>query len=198
VLRRHLAAVAVAVALPLTLTGCFNGYNAQTTAQTEGGDTVSANAGDVAIRGLIWVRDIKDPALVSMSATFVLPRTGTQDELIAVTTDPNGEATITGGPVVVEPGGTANVGFNSQAAVTLSAAGMAESDFLNTTLTFRNAGSVSLQVLVVPATGTYAKVTPPVEFIPNRASPSASAAPAESASPSASPSPTGSTSPAAE
>ena len=172
-LRRHFAAIAVVVALPLALTGCFNGYTAQTTAQTQGGDTVSVNAGDMAVRGLIWVRDVKNPTVVSMSATFVLPVTGTEDELVSVTTEPNGTATITGGPVVL-PGGTANVGFNSEAAVTLYAADPPQSDFLNTTLTFRKAGAVSAQVLVVPAEGQYAKVTPPADPAKGSATPSAS------------------------
>jgi hypothetical protein len=154
--RRGIAAGFAGLALAATtLTGCWNGYQAQTTAQTQGGEVASANVGDVQARGLIWVRA---PDNAYFSGTMLIAPAGQPDELVSITAEPGGDAGLTGSPVPVTEQEPARVGFNGQNFATVSGVPNSPSPFLNTTLTFANAGSVSVSVLVVPAEGAYADV----------------------------------------
>lgn len=182
-LRRRIAVVVTAAVIPFTLTACFNGVNAQTTAQTEGGNVMSANVENVQARGLIWVRSATDANVLSLSGTVSTSVGTPADELVSVIVEPGPvQATITGGPITAPAGGATQFGFNSDIYVTLQDAGVGQSDFVNTTLVFRNAGTVTVPVLVVPQTGPYAKVTPPASLVSTAsASPAVSPSPTESA-----------------
>ncbi len=158
--RRRIAAAVLAAALIPALSGCFNGYNALTTTQQEGGQVASANIGDIQIRGLVWVRDMAAPQNLTMSASFVLS-SAEPDELVAVTTVPNTFAVgITNGRLLLEPGSENRVGFNSGNFVNLYGNIAEPSAFISTTLKFKRAGQVTLPVLIVPNTGVYEGIRP--------------------------------------
>ena len=74
--RRGIAAGLTALALAGGLAGCFNGYQAQTTSQGEGGEVASANVGDVQLRGVIWVRDPAAPQTATSAAPCWSPTAG--------------------------------------------------------------------------------------------------------------------------
>lgn len=150
------------LALSVSLTGCWNGYQALTTQQSTGGEVAEVNVGDVQARGLIWVQDPADPKSAYMSGTFLVPTGGQADELTAVRTDPKGEVAISGGPVALEPGASkpVQIGYNSSISAKLSGAELPQSAFVATTLVFKTAGEVTVPVLLVPATGPYAKAIP--------------------------------------
>lgn len=158
--RRRIAAAVLAAALIPALSGCFNGYNALTTTQQEGGQVASANVGDVQIRGLVWVRDMAAPQNLTMSASFILS-SSEPDELVAVTTVPNTFAVgITNGRLLLEPGSENRVGYNSSNFVNLYGNIAEPSAFISTTLKFKRAGQVTLPVLIVPNTGNYEGIRP--------------------------------------
>jgi hypothetical protein len=158
--RRRIAAAVLAAALIPALSGCFNGYNALTTSQQEGGQVASANIGDIQIRGLVWVRDMAAPQNLTMSASFILS-SPEPDELVAVTTVPNTFAVgITNGRLLLEPGSENRVGYNSANFVNLYGNIAEPSAFISTTLKFKRAGQVTVPVLIVPNTGNYEGIRP--------------------------------------
>ncbi|TXH52314.1 MAG: hypothetical protein E6Q93_20810 [Burkholderiaceae bacterium] len=156
--RRGIAAGLTCLALAGGLSGCFNGYQAQTTAQAEGGDVASANVGDVSARGLIWVRDPADKSKAYLSGTFLVADGGQPDELTKITTVPEGTVAITGAPLALEVNSPVQVGYNSDKSATVTGITLEPSQFISTTLVFKNAGSTTVSVLVVPPEGKYAKV----------------------------------------
>lgn len=161
--RRGIAAGALGIALAVGLTGCFNGYQAQTSTQTEGGEVASANIGDIQVRGLLWVvppaEEGAEPATEAyLTGTMVVTTDGQPDTLTKVTVEPQGEVTLSGDPVELVPGEPATVGFNSSSFATLTGAEIPSSGFVPTVLTFANAGSVPVDILTVPGVGVYADV----------------------------------------
>lgn len=156
--RRGIAAGLTCLALTAGLAGCFNGYQAQTTAQTEGGDVASANVGDVSARGLIWVRDATDKSKAYLSGTFLVADGGQPDELTKITTVPEGTVAITGAPVALEVNKPVQIGYNSDKSAVVTGVTLEPSQFISTTFEFKNAGATTVSVLVVPPEGKYAKV----------------------------------------
>lgn len=190
--RRGIAAGLTCLALAGTLSGCWNGYQAQTSAQAQGGEVASADVGDISLRGLIWVRDPKAPDTAYFSGTMI---TTSPDELLSISAEPGGNATVSGAPIRVLPVEPARIGFNADASASVTGVPDEPSPFLNTTLTFKNAGTVTVSVLVVPGEGPYAEVVTGSKDAGASAEASASASPSEStsegeasASPSATPS----------
>ncbi|MDQ1249867.1 MAG: hypothetical protein QG597_4244 [Actinomycetota bacterium] len=188
--RRGIAAGLTCLALAGTLSGCFNGYQAQTTAQQQGGEVASFDSGDVQGRGLIWVRDPAKPDTAYFSGTMLLVQNGQPDELLSVSAAPGGDAALTGAPVKIEPSLPVRIGFNGTHFASVGSVPDEPSPFLNTTLEFKNAGKVDVSVLVVPGVGPYADVV--------KASKSGSEDGEATASESASPTTSGSPSAAAE
>lgn len=157
--RRGIAAGFAGLALAATtLTGCWNGYQAQTTAQTQGGEVASANVGDVQARGLIWVRDPDAPEKAYFSGTMLIAPAGQPDELVSISAEPGGDAGLTGTPVPITEQAPVRVGFNGTNFASVTGVPDSPSPFLTTTLTFAKAGSVQVSVLVVPGEGPYADV----------------------------------------
>lgn len=156
--RRGIAAGLTALALAGGLAGCFNGYQAQTTSQGEGGEVASANVGDVQLRGVIWVRDPAAPQTAYLSGTMLVTNGGQPDELVSVTADPGGKVTLNSSPIPVTQLEPVRIGFNGSHTGSISGVPDAPSPFLTTTFEFAKAGKVSVPVLVVPGVGTYADV----------------------------------------
>lgn len=161
---RPIVAGIAGVTLALGLTGCFNGYQAQTSTQGEGGNVAGANVGDVQLRGLVWVTDPDTaegdaPATTAyLSGTVVIGTAGLPDELVAIEV-PEGTVALSGEPVVVEPESSAvRIGFNGAAFAKATGVEVPASSFVPTVFTFKNAGDIEVDVLTVPGVGTYAQV----------------------------------------
>lgn len=199
--RRGIAAGLTCLALAGTLSGCFNGYQAQTTAQQQGGEVASVDVEDIQGRGLIWVRDPKTPDTAYLSGTVLLAQNGQPDELLSVVAEPGGDAALTDAPVPIEPSMPVRIGFNGTHFARVSGVPDEPSPFLNTTLEFKNAGTVEVSVLVVPGVGPYAQVVTDSKkgaFAGALGAESPAASPAESGSPTASVSATPATEASAE
>jgi hypothetical protein len=158
VYRRGIAAGLTCLALAGTLSGCFNGYQAQTTLQQQGGEVASLNAEDVQGRGLIWVRDPREPDTAYFSGTMLVVQNGQPDELVSISAEPGGDGALTDAPVKIEPSLPVRIGFNGEHFARVTGVPDEPSPFLNTTLEFKNAGRVEVSVLVVPGVGPYADV----------------------------------------
>ena len=180
------------------LSGCFNGYQAQTSTQTEGGEVASANVGDIQLRGLIWVVPVAAGAASAenaeetaseayLSGTMVVTRDGEPDTLVSIEV-PEGTVTLAGEPVELLPNVPAAIGFNGESFAALSGGSIPSSGFLPTTFNFQNAGAVDVDILSVPGVGVYADVV-------KQSRAAVPAAPEEAATPAGEPAPA--TSPAA-
>lgn len=155
----------VAAALSLSLAGCFNGMNAGTQQVGASGDGVNATIGNddtLQVRNMVWVQDKSNPKNLTLSGAFN-NISNQADTLIEVTTNPKGSVTITGGKLEI-PGvtaGTGNsvrVGYNADKYVDANGVDVVQSGYVATTFKFKNAGSDTLSILVVPPTGDYASV----------------------------------------
>ena len=173
--RRGIATAALGLALAMGLSGCFNGYQAQTSTQSEGGEVASAEVGDIQLRGLIWVVPAAEAAEevaegeegapaaeqtaseAYLSGTMVLTADGQPDTLVSIEV-PEGTVTLSGDPVELAPEVPAAIGFNGTSFASLTGGEIPGSGFITTTFNFENAGEVSVGILTVPGVGAYADV----------------------------------------
>lgn len=154
--RRHLAGVAAAAILVPSLSGCWSGFNAQTSQQANQavGNGTNLATGDVEIRGATWVRNALNPAEATLVATFI--NTGeTPDRLLKVEVQPASPMGITGGALTVPTVGSVRTGYWSPDFVNAFTLQAFPSTFVPTTFTFEQAGTVTGDVMTVPNTGQY-------------------------------------------
>jgi len=155
------AAVIAGLCVPL-LTGCYNGFNAQTAVAPAGGDASTATVGVIKVTGANWVRSDKTPANLTLVANIA--NLGQQaDALKAVTTVPaefGGQSGITNGSIAVAPLSESQIGWNSTNFVNAYGIAAPDSGYVTTTFVFEKAGSVSVPVLVVPSSGNYEGIEP--------------------------------------
>ena len=107
--RRGIAAAALGMALAMGLSGCFNGYQAQTSSQSEGGDVASGNVGDIALRGLIWVvpaAEAAEQAVEGMTeGTEGAAEAGAEGDAMAAATTPTATEAFLSGTIVLADNG---------------------------------------------------------------------------------------------
>lgn len=138
--------------------------NAGTQQVGPSGDGANGDLGDgtLQIRNAVWVQDKSNPKNLTLSGAFNNV-SHTTDTLTEVTTDPKGAVTITGGSIEI-PGVTdstdqsVRVGFNADKFITATGVEVVQSGYVATTFKFKNAGSETLSILVVPQAGDYADV----------------------------------------
>lgn len=156
---RRVAAVAAAAVLLPSLSGCWSGFSAQTSEQANQpvGNGANLGTGDVEIRGATWVRSTLNPAEATLVATFI--NSGdVPDKLTKVELTPASPMGITAGALELKPGESVRSGFFSTSFINAFQFQAFPSTFVPTTFTFENAGTVTGDVLTVPATGQYATV----------------------------------------
>ena len=124
------------------------------------------------------MRDPADKSKAYLSGTFLVADGGQPDELTKITTVPEGTVAITGAPARPEVNSPVQVGYNSDKSATVTGITLEPSQFISTTLVFKNAGSTTVSVLVVPPEGKYAKVAGGAAGASAEASTSASPRPA--------------------
>ncbi len=164
-LPRRTATVLAAAALVLLLAGCWQGFNAQTTLAPPSGDGVSGAVGNIEVRSATWVRSAVNPANMTLVASFINTQT-TPDVLTKVTTAPTATVEVTGGAISLNPtsristGQLGSTGQPGQLYINAFGINTPESSFVSTTLSFQNAGNLTLSILTVPSTGIYAGIEP--------------------------------------
>jgi len=157
--RRRLVAIAtVAVLLP-SLSGCWAGFDAQTSMQANQavGNGANMSTGDIEIRGATWVRNTANPAEATLTATFV-NNSDVPDKLVKVEIEPPSPMGITGGELEVPVIGSLRTGYWSPNFINAFGVQAFPSTFVTTTFTFENAGTVTGDVFTTPNTGQYAGV----------------------------------------
>jgi hypothetical protein len=156
---RHVAAAAGAVLLMPSMAGCWSGYDAGTSVQANQavGNGVNLTAGEVEVRGATWVRNVDSPGEATLVATFV-NNAEEPDRLVKVEIDPPSPMGITGGELEIPTSGSVRTGHWSTSFINAFDVKAFPSTFAPTTFTFRDAGTVTGEVLVVSNTGQYAGV----------------------------------------
>ena len=154
--RRRLAAVAAAAVLVPSLSGCWAGFDAQTSMQANQavGNGTNMSTGDMEIRGATWVRNVANPEEATLVATFV-NNADLPDKLVKVDVEPTSPMGITAGAIDIPTVGSVRTGYWSPNFVNAFRLQAFPSTFVPTTLTFQNAGTVTADVIAVPNTGQY-------------------------------------------
>ncbi len=154
--RRRLAAVAAAAVLIPSLSGCWAGFDAQTSMQANQavGNGTNMSTGDMEIRGATWVRNVANPEEATLVATFV-NNGDVPDKLVKVDVEPASPMGITGGAIEIPTVGSVRTGYWSPNFINAFRLQAFPSTFVPTTLTFQNAGTVTADVITVPNTGQY-------------------------------------------
>ena len=157
--RRRLVAIATAAVLLPSLSGCWAGFDAQTSMQANQavGNGANMSTGDIEIRGATWVRNTANPAEATLTATFV-NNSDVPDKLVKVEIEPPSPMGITGEELEVPVIGSLRTGYWSPNFINAFGVQAFPSTFVTTTFTFENAGTVTGDVFTTPNTGQYAGV----------------------------------------
>lgn len=159
----HKAAVmALAAVAVIGLSGCQAGKTAQMTQAYNPVDgrnvNIPADAGFgdtyVGIRNVVVVAIASDASLVAT----IVNNTAEQQELQSITL--GGAPLDLSQPIQVDAGGSASLGFDDNPTATTAELDAQVGDWVDLTMTFSSAGSVELQVLVVPYGDQYEPVAP--------------------------------------
>jgi hypothetical protein len=161
---RRLAAVAAAAVLVPSLSGCWAGFDAQTSVQANQavGNGASLSTGDMQILGATWVRNVDNASEATLVATFVND-SDVPDKLVKVEVQPAAQVGITGAELEVPVDGSLRVGYWSPNFINVFGLQAFPSTFVPTTFTFENAGTVTGDVLAMPNEGQYSGVVVSLE-----------------------------------
>lgn len=157
------AALLIAAAAIPGLSGCWNGYSAQTGLTGTGGNGANVTAGTIEASGLTWVKNPFNDDY-KLSGALTNNSTDTEDVLLSVTTQPTSKSFMAAVPV--PPSG--QVVFSAEGKG-IAALGLKvpTSSFVKTELNFRDAGTVSADVLTVPLSEQNASIWfKPGEIVP--------------------------------
>jgi hypothetical protein len=161
------ALAALSVVTVAALSGCATGFNAETINVDSPGEGVSGSVGDVKIRGAV-LADVDDEPGSGVLVMGVV-NDGVEADALTEVRLADGEAADLGSSVSLPPRQLVQFGTDEVApgavyggtyvldgpADTVTAGG-----FVPVSFTFRNAGSVTLDLLVLPATAEYEGVAP--------------------------------------
>jgi len=157
-LRTAGAAVLIAV-LAATLNGCYSGFGATTTMQSQmnSGNGMQARVGAIRVENATIVQAPEGATGATLLMTLFNdgPRA---DELTKVLID-NAAATPSA-PITIDAGGSVAFAFNSQQWLNACDLQAPAGTYVPVTLAFRDAGVVQESLLVVPNSGYYAGIGP--------------------------------------
>ncbi len=161
------ALVAVSVVTVATLTGCAAGFNAETNNIDSPGEGISGSVGDVKIRGALLADVDEEPG--SGVLVMGVVNDGTETDALTEVRVADGEPADLGSSVSLPSRQLVQFGANEVAPGAVYGGTyvldgppdrLVAGDFIPVSFTFRNAGSVTLDLLVLPASGDLATATP--------------------------------------
>jgi len=150
---RVVAAAAAAVSL---LAGCSAGFGATTVKPYAPSDGILAESGDIRVlNALVVAGDGGRTGVVSMT----LANRGDRDDRLTGLTSPAGTAELSG-DTTLPAGGAVRFGTGSDATATISGMTRLAGESIRLRLTFARTEPITIDTVVVPATGDYAELTP--------------------------------------
>jgi hypothetical protein len=148
------------------LSGCATGFNAETINVDSPGEGVSGGVGDVKIRGAV-LTDVEDEPGAGVLVMGVVNESGETDALTEVRLvdgEPADVDSVALPPNQLVQFGTEEVAPGAVYGGTYVLDGPSDTfsvgGFVPVSFTFRDAGSVTLDLLVLPATDVYSTATP--------------------------------------
>lgn len=157
--RRAVALAIAAVAMASTLTGCYSGFGATTTMQSQmnSGNGVQAKVGAIRVENATLVQAPQGAPGVTLLMTLF--NDGLRaDELTTVLID--NVAATPAGAIPVDAGGSVAFAFNSERWLNACTLAAEAGTYVPVTLAFRDAGVVQESLLVVPNAGYYTGIGP--------------------------------------
>jgi hypothetical protein len=156
--RLRLSAAAAAAAL-LVLTGCATGKSAETSQPYNPSDGRNVNIPEdagfddpyMAVRNALVVSDGG-----AASITVTLVNNGAETDVLTEARIGEQTAAFVGGPVEIAPDQKVAIGGGSERIALVQEGGVEPGDWTELTLTFTNAGSTTLDVLVISSDDEYA------------------------------------------
>ncbi len=153
--------IAAAAACLLALSGCAAGQSAQTSQPYNPSDgrnvNIPENAGFddpyLAVRNALVVSDGG-----AASITVTLVNNGAETDVLNEAKIGDQTAAFVGGPVEIAPGERVAIGGGSERIALVQDGGVEPGDWTALTLTFTNAGSTTIDVLVVASDDEYAAI----------------------------------------
>jgi hypothetical protein len=157
-MRSRAAAVAVmALVAVLPTAGCYQAYENTVSVQGPTGNGVDVSVGPLLVQDttLVASEDGKRASLI-----FTIVNDGDEADSLNTVTVTGGTATIRTAPLAVAARSSVAVGGPNQAQVAVAAFTVPTGNYAEVKLSFRRAGSVTVQVPVVPGEGYYASYAP--------------------------------------
>jgi hypothetical protein len=157
--RTVLTPVLLAMSALVLTTGCAAGNNAQTLQPYAPADGVVANSGSIRVLDALVVADASGTTGV-VSLTIV--NRGNQENSLTDLSSPDGTVDLTGTRAL--PAGVAvRFGATTEPSATISDLKTQPGRTIKLTFAFAHSLPITLETLVVPATGPYASLTPAPE-----------------------------------
>jgi len=156
---RALGTLALALALTSTVSGCYSGFGATTTMQSQmnSGNGVQAKVGPIRVENATLVQAPNDAPGATLLMTIF--NDGVRaDELSTVLID--NVAPTPKGAIPLSPGGSVAFAFNSDMFLNACTLQASAGTYVPVTLQFRDAGIVQVNMLVVPNAGYYEGIAP--------------------------------------
>jgi hypothetical protein len=176
--RRASVAVILSAAVMLAVSGCAAGFNATTTEPYSPADGVMGISGNVRVLNALVVVPVGgSTGVISMTVANDAHRV---ERIISLTS--NGGTVDWSGPRVIPAGDAIRLGANTVPSATLTGLRVQPGDAVRLRIGFARTAPISIDTVVLPASGPYASYTAPPVPVP---SVSTSESPTESASPSA-------------
>jgi copper(I)-binding protein len=151
--------IAAAASALLVLSGCAAGQSAETSQPYNPSDGRNVNIPEdagfndpyMAVRNALVV---SDGGAASIIVTLV--NNGPETDLLTEAKIGDQTAAFVGGPVEIAPDQRVAIGGGSERVALVAEGGVEPGDFVELTLTFTNAGTTTLEVLVIPSDDEYA------------------------------------------
>jgi hypothetical protein len=174
-IRPVLTPVVLALSSLLVTTGCAAGMNAQTLKPYAPSDGVMANSGDIRVLNALVVADGNGSGVVSLT----IVNRGNRDDNLSDLTSPDGSVDFTG-TRDLPAGAAVRFGATTEPSATISALTVQPGGNITLRFVFGRTKPITLETVVVPATGAYADITPG----PETPAPEPTDTPTETSSPS--------------
>ncbi len=154
--RALLAATAAVASAGALLAGCSTGFSATSAEPYAPSDGLQATSGDLKVlNALVVSAETGSDGLVSAT----IANQGDSDDRLTDITSPDGTVTLTGSDQL-PAGGTVTLGSGTDTEASISGLSKDPGETIRIKFTFGRAEPVTLDTVVVDATGDYADLTP--------------------------------------
>lgn len=155
---RHAAVLVVSLLAVLPTAACYQGADNTVNTQPASGNATDFRVGDLLVQDTTLVAATNGSGRASLIFTVV--NAGTTDDSITSISVGGTAATLRTAPLLLPAGASVKVGGDSPHQVLVTGLKTAAGSYAEVSMTFRNAGTTTQQVVVVPATGYYAGYGP--------------------------------------